>query len=65
MSSDSDSLSSFPPSDEGVNAGVGLSNPHLSQGRRRMLDLVNRLLSTGSDESNDDLRNTLLTKITY
>jgi hypothetical protein len=28
--------------------GVGLSNPHLSQGRRRtVLDLVNRLHSTG------------------
>ncbi|KIM36795.1 hypothetical protein M413DRAFT_448928 [Hebeloma cylindrosporum] len=27
--------------------GVGLSNPHLSQGRRRMLDLVNKLHSTG------------------
>jgi hypothetical protein len=27
--------------------GVGLSNPHLSQGRRRMLDLVNRLHTTG------------------
>ena len=27
---------------------VGLSDPHLSQGRRRMLDLVNRLHSTGS-----------------
>ncbi|KDR69881.1 hypothetical protein GALMADRAFT_128490 [Galerina marginata CBS 339.88] len=30
-----------------VNSGVGLSNPKLSQGRRRMLDLVNRLHSTG------------------
>ena len=28
--------------------GVGLSNPQFSQGRRRMLDLVNRLHSTGS-----------------
>ena len=28
-------------------AGVGLSNPLLSQGRRQMLDLVNRLHSTG------------------
>ena len=27
---------------------VGLSDPQLSQGRRRMLDLVNRLHSTGS-----------------
>jgi hypothetical protein len=31
--------------------GVGLSNPQLSQGRRRMLDLVNRLHSTGSVSS--------------
>jgi hypothetical protein len=30
------------------NVGVGLSNPQLSQGRRMMLDLVNRLHSTGS-----------------
>ena len=30
-----------------VDGGVGLSNPQLSQGRRRMLDLVNRLHSTG------------------
>ena len=28
--------------------GVGLSNPQLAQGRRSMLDLVNRLHSTGS-----------------
>ena len=28
--------------------GVGLSNPQLAQGRRTMLDLVNRLHSTGS-----------------
>ena len=28
--------------------GVGLSNPQLAQGRRAMLDLVNRLHSTGS-----------------
>jgi len=27
--------------------GVGLSDPQLSDGRRRMLDLVNRLHSTG------------------
>jgi hypothetical protein len=27
--------------------GVGLSNPQLSHGRRRMLDLVNKLHSTG------------------
>lgn len=27
--------------------GVGLSNPQLSQSRRRLLDLVNRLHSTG------------------
>jgi len=36
------------PSDSGDNVGVGLSNPQLSQGRRMMLDLVNRLHSTGS-----------------
>ncbi|KAF9461878.1 P-loop containing nucleoside triphosphate hydrolase protein [Collybia nuda] len=29
------------------NQGVGLSNPYLSQERRKMLDLVNRLHSTG------------------
>ncbi|KIM86047.1 hypothetical protein PILCRDRAFT_5119 [Piloderma croceum F 1598] len=39
--------SSLLPSDEGDNVGVGLANPQLSQGRRRMLDLVNRLHSTG------------------
>lgn len=32
---------------ECVGDGVGLSNPQLSHGRRRMLDLVNRLHSTG------------------
>ncbi|KAH9485775.1 Interferon-induced GTP-binding protein Mx2 [Psilocybe cubensis] len=31
----------------GSNSGVGLSNPAISQGRRHMLDLVNRLHSTG------------------
>ena len=30
-----------------VNASVGLSDPQLSGSRRRMLDLVNRLHSTG------------------
>ncbi|CAA7260359.1 unnamed protein product [Cyclocybe aegerita] len=30
-----------------TNTGVGLSNPQLSQGRRQMLDLVNKLHSTG------------------
>ena len=30
-----------------VDGGVGLSNPRLSQSRRRMLDLVNKLHSTG------------------
>ncbi|KAJ3565327.1 hypothetical protein NP233_g7701 [Leucocoprinus birnbaumii] len=30
-----------------LNVGVGLSNPQMSQSRRRMLDLVNRLHSTG------------------
>ncbi|KAF8176921.1 P-loop containing nucleoside triphosphate hydrolase protein, partial [Pholiota molesta] len=34
------------PNNPSENA-IGLSNPKLSQGRRRMLDLVNRLLSTG------------------
>ena len=34
-----------PHTDAGM---VGLSDPQLSQGRRRMLDLVNRLHSTGS-----------------
>lgn len=33
------------PQPNGV--GVGLSNPNLSQSRRHMLDLVNRLHSTG------------------
>ncbi|KAF8959975.1 P-loop containing nucleoside triphosphate hydrolase protein [Flammula alnicola] len=28
-------------------SGIGLSNPHLSHGRRKMLDLVNKLHSTG------------------
>ena len=32
----------------GWSSGVGLSNPQLAQGRRTMLDLVNRLHSTGS-----------------
>jgi hypothetical protein len=32
---------------ECVEDGVGLSNPQLSHGRRQMLDLVNRLHSTG------------------
>ena len=35
----------FPHTGAGM---VGLSDPQLSQGRRRMLDLVNRLHSTGS-----------------
>ncbi|KAJ3508089.1 hypothetical protein NLJ89_g5947 [Agrocybe chaxingu] len=39
------------PDDESLrldaNTGVGLSNPQLSQGRRQMLDLVNKLHSTG------------------
>jgi hypothetical protein len=30
-----------------VDTAVGLSNPRLSQSRRRMLDLVNKLHSTG------------------
>ena len=28
--------------------GIGLSNPKLNNGRRKMLDLVNKLHSTGS-----------------
>ena len=38
-----------PGSDSGANhdVGVGLSDPQVAQGRRRMLDLVNRLHSTG------------------
>ncbi|KAJ7107917.1 P-loop containing nucleoside triphosphate hydrolase protein [Mycena epipterygia] len=42
-SSDAHSSAEDPESDH----GVGLSNPQLSQGRRRMLDLVNRLHNTG------------------
>ncbi|KAJ7587408.1 P-loop containing nucleoside triphosphate hydrolase protein [Mycena floridula] len=44
------SPSAFHHSDNPTNKdveGVGLSNPQLSQGRRKMLDLVNRLHSTG------------------
>jgi hypothetical protein len=45
----SESSSTASPSTDGheSNHGVGLSNPSLSQGRRRMLDLVNRLHNTG------------------
>lgn len=39
--------SSIPVTSERPNAGVGLSNPQMSQSRRKMLDLVNRLHSTG------------------
>jgi hypothetical protein len=42
---DVSSESSITSTEEGP--GVGLSNPQLSQGRRRMLDLVNRLHTTG------------------
>jgi hypothetical protein len=42
-SNHSDSSSDGPESDH----GVGLSDPLLSQARRRMLDLVNRLHNTG------------------
>ncbi|KAJ7452986.1 P-loop containing nucleoside triphosphate hydrolase protein [Mycena galericulata] len=45
--SESSSVSSPSADDPGSVHGVGLSNPLLSQGRRRMLDLVNRLHSTG------------------
>ncbi|KAJ7779480.1 P-loop containing nucleoside triphosphate hydrolase protein [Mycena maculata] len=46
---DPDSSSSSSPSADDLDSdhGVGLSNPLLSQGRRRMLDLVNRLHNTG------------------
>lgn len=48
---DSDPLSPVDSSvfddDPPKSQGVGLSNPHLSQERRKMLDLVNRLHSTG------------------
>ncbi|KAJ7494128.1 P-loop containing nucleoside triphosphate hydrolase protein [Mycena latifolia] len=43
-----DSAGSSPSTDEpNTTHGVGLSNPQLSLGRRRMLDLVNRLHNTG------------------
>jgi hypothetical protein len=38
---------SSPRIDHTVVPGVGLSNPQLSHGRRKMLDLVNKLHSTG------------------
>lgn len=47
MTSFSTTSMSIPNSPVHGNQGVGLSNPQLSQGRRRMLDLVNRLHSTG------------------
>ncbi|KAF9047682.1 P-loop containing nucleoside triphosphate hydrolase protein [Panaeolus papilionaceus] len=40
------SVSSF-SDDSGYERGVGLSNPQLGQGQRKMLDLVNKLHSTG------------------
>ncbi|KAK0460501.1 P-loop containing nucleoside triphosphate hydrolase protein [Desarmillaria tabescens] len=43
--SDNDARSSDPGPEEG---GVGLANPALSQSRRRLLDLINRLHSTGA-----------------
>lgn len=52
--SDYGSTNSNPDLDAGVGGqstngnGVGLSNPQLAHGRRTMLDLVNRLHSTGS-----------------
>ncbi|KAJ7617206.1 P-loop containing nucleoside triphosphate hydrolase protein [Roridomyces roridus] len=45
--SDSDSTTSSGSDPENDHGGVGLSDPQLSQGRRRMLDLVNRLHNTG------------------
>jgi hypothetical protein len=47
--SDSDDMT-LPPlanNSSAVTPGVGLSNPEVSRGRRQMLDLVNRLQSTG------------------
>ncbi|KAJ7215356.1 P-loop containing nucleoside triphosphate hydrolase protein [Mycena pura] len=46
LSSNSSSTST-PSADSGNDHGVGLSDPVISQARRRMLDLVNRLHSTG------------------
>lgn len=43
---DDDSSSSFSASSP-IDQGIGLSDPRHAQGRRIMLDLVNRLLSTG------------------
>jgi hypothetical protein len=48
MSTPSSSDTSFASVTVDDASGVGLSDPQLSQGRRRMLDLVNRLHSTGS-----------------
>ena len=51
MSLTPDTTNSSPGLDGGGRSGengVGLSNPQLAQGRRTMLDLVNRLHSTGS-----------------
>jgi hypothetical protein len=50
-SSSMDMFDSPPPpptaSDDDPTRGVGLSDPQLSHGRRKMLDMVNRLHSTG------------------
>ena len=35
------------PSTPSEDVAVGLSDPKLSEGRRRMLDLINRLHNTG------------------
>ncbi|KAJ7159212.1 P-loop containing nucleoside triphosphate hydrolase protein [Mycena crocata] len=45
--SHSASPSTHPVDDQEGEHGIGLSDPSLSQGRRRMLDLVNRLHNTG------------------
>ncbi|KAL1690988.1 P-loop containing nucleoside triphosphate hydrolase protein [Schizophyllum commune] len=42
--------SSFSGSDNGDHAGVGLSDPTVGKGRRAMLDLVNKLHSTGPSD---------------
>ncbi|KAJ7648288.1 P-loop containing nucleoside triphosphate hydrolase protein [Mycena polygramma] len=48
MSSNSDfSVNPASTTDRDSASGFGLSNPSLSEGRRRMLDLVNRLHNTG------------------
>ncbi|TFK45126.1 P-loop containing nucleoside triphosphate hydrolase protein [Crucibulum laeve] len=47
IESDITSMTISPSQDGSESQGVGLSNPHLAQERRAMLDLVNKLHSTG------------------